>query len=402
MASPPAKKKPPTTIRDLDQDTLREILFRLPSLPSLVRAALSCRAFLDAIRSSPAFRRRFRALHPPPLLGLFLSIEDAVIPSFVPLRRRPDPDLAAAVRGADLFLTRLPVPEDDISLPWSICDCREGFVLLGNWSTEQMAVYNPLTRTLDLIPLPPRESRVGSHIDFYILASEQDYRSFRIVCVRHSKCGALAIVFSSDTRKWKIFPWTDIDGFWPQHGKVVNGCIYWTIGMPTDARVLNTATMQFFRMDMPPRGTTNETLTAGETKDGRLCVVFAPIVALRPESALVVWILRADAGDAVERWMLEKSLPLQEVAGIVRCQVEENVKVQLSVDAIIDGFVYLSAYCGAWEHHHSTHWFLSYCVERAVLKKLDRILYDASYPYIMPWPRSLVHSKPTNIKLKAM
>ncbi|VAI91502.1 unnamed protein product [Triticum turgidum subsp. durum] len=138
MASPPAKKKPPTTISDLDQDTLREILLRLLSLPSLVRAALSCRAFLDAVRSSSAFRRRFRALHPPPILGLFLSIEHAVSPAFVPLRRLPDPDLAAAVRGADFFLTRLPVPEDDKEdcedavFQWSICDCRGGFVLLGN------------------------------------------------------------------------------------------------------------------------------------------------------------------------------------------------------------------------------------------------------------------------------
>ena len=105
-----------------------------------------------------------------------------------------------------------------------------------------------------------------------------------------------------------------MNGLWPQQGTVVNGFIYWTIGAPTDARVLNTATMQFFRMDMPPRWRVNETLTAGETKDGRLCVVFAPKVALRPESALVIWIWRADAGDGVERWMLDKSLPLQEVA----------------------------------------------------------------------------------------
>ncbi|KAK1695726.1 hypothetical protein QYE76_012423 [Lolium multiflorum] len=70
---PPLKKKSPpatpTTISDLGDDLLREVFLHLPSLPSLVRAALTCPAFLRAVRSSPAFRRRFRELHPPPLLG---------------------------------------------------------------------------------------------------------------------------------------------------------------------------------------------------------------------------------------------------------------------------------------------------------------------------------------------
>ncbi|EMS54338.1 hypothetical protein TRIUR3_17943 [Triticum urartu] len=410
--SPPAKKPPPlppTTISSLDLDTLREIFLCLPSLPSLARAALSCRTFLDAVRSSPAFRRR-----------------------------RSDPDIAAAVRGADFFLTRLPVledgavpvpapvsaPEDNgdgVSIPvpapapeddgedavsgsedddedpipdpeWSIDDCRDGFVVLHNWSTQQIAVYNPLARTLDLFPLPPRrEDCEGQYSDYYILAEEEeeDYLPYRVVCVWHSERGARAMVLSSDTSKWQIFPWVDIDGLWPQTGKLVNGCIYWTIGM-NDARVLNTATMQFSRMDKPPRRRGNEILTAGKTKDGRLCVVCAPLGPLTFESVLAVWIRRAD-DDGVERWMLDKSLPLQEIAGIVRCEFkEDNVKYQVTVRTIIDGFVYFSAYCGVWQHHHSTLWLLSFCLETAALNKLGRILSGVSYPYIMPWPRSLV------------
>ncbi|KAM3346216.1 hypothetical protein ACQJBY_020647 [Aegilops geniculata] len=447
---PPAKKPPPlspTTISALDQDTLREIFLCLPSLPSLVRAALSCHTFLDAVRSSPAFRRRFRALHPPPLLGHFLTTQDTTIPTFLPLRSRSDPDIAAAVRGGDFFLTRLPVPEDGavsvpvpapaledngdgVSVPvpapapeddgedavsgsedddedpvpeWSIEDCRDGFVVLDNWSTQQIAVYNPLARTLDLFPLPlRREDCEGQYSDYYILAEEEeDYLPYRVVCVWHSERGARAMVLSSDTSKWQIFPWVDIDGLWPQTGKLVNGCIYWTIGM-NDARVLNTATMQFSRTDKPPRRRGNEILTAGKTKDGRLCVVCAPLGPLTFESVLAVWIRRAD-DDGVERWMLDMSLPLQEISGIVRCEFkEDNVKYQVTVRTIIDGFVYFSAYCGVWPHHHSTLWLLSFCLETAALNKLGRILSGVSYPYIMPWPRSLVGTQQANqlIQLK--
>ncbi|VAH71179.1 unnamed protein product [Triticum turgidum subsp. durum] len=212
MASPPPPpaKKPsqlhPTTMTDLDDDNLREIFLRLPSLPSLVRAALSCRAFLDAVRS-PAFRLQFRALHPPPLLGLFLGIQYTVTPTFVPLLRRSDPDTAAAVRGADFFLTRLPVSEDDKEDagpgPWSIGACHDGFVVLDNWSSRQVAVYNPLRRTMDLFPLPPhRDDCEGLHFDYHILAEEEDCRSsYRVMCVWHGERGARADVLSSDTKE---------------------------------------------------------------------------------------------------------------------------------------------------------------------------------------------------------
>nr|XP_051195667.1 uncharacterized protein LOC127308806 [Lolium perenne] len=417
LSPPPKKKKapslPPTTITGLDQDTLREIFVRLPSLPTLVRAAFTCRTFLDAVRSSPAFRRRFRDLHCSPVLGHFIGNEEVtLIPNFLPLRRRSDPDLGAVLRGADFFLTRLPVSdqedavpdpdpeEDDDAFPgWSIHDCRDGFLVLGNWSAEQMAVYNPLTRTMDLFPLPPREDSDsdpddGLYFDFHILPSEQDHRSFRLVCVRHGETGARPLVLSSSdtSSKWQDFPWAHIDGLWPQNGTMVNGCIYWTIGMPDDARVLNTATMQFSRIHLPPRRV-NTTWKAGETKDGRLCMASVPfeVQAQRP---LDVWFWRAD-GDGVERWMLDKSLPMQELAEVVQCHIDDdgNARVQLNIAAIIHGFIYLSAYCGRWQHHHPTFWFLSLCLETGVLNKLGRVLRGASHPYIMPWPRSLVHNK---------
>jgi len=55
-----------------DDDLLREILLRLAFPTALIRAALVSRRWLWHA-SDPAFLRRFRRLHPPVLLGFYLS-----------------------------------------------------------------------------------------------------------------------------------------------------------------------------------------------------------------------------------------------------------------------------------------------------------------------------------------
>ncbi|KAF8659546.1 hypothetical protein HU200_058297 [Digitaria exilis] len=84
----------PTTIHDLGEDLILEIFLRLPSLPSLIRAVLACRAFLAAVRSSPRLPlplpRATRASCPP-VLGVFLGRDVTDIRSYW-VSARPSPD----------------------------------------------------------------------------------------------------------------------------------------------------------------------------------------------------------------------------------------------------------------------------------------------------------------------
>ncbi|KAL6854258.1 hypothetical protein ACP4OV_019161 [Aristida adscensionis] len=87
-------------------------------------------------------------------------------------------------------------------------------LLLSNWTTDRMAVYNPLTGALDLVPAPPeqkmRHNGGGKFIrmDSFLLYSDEAPASFRVVCCCHDKSRVRAAVFSSATKKWQVLPWS--------------------------------------------------------------------------------------------------------------------------------------------------------------------------------------------------
>ncbi|GJN13341.1 hypothetical protein PR202_gb00034 [Eleusine coracana subsp. coracana] len=329
---PPAKRQAPestTTIRSLGDDLFCEIFVRLPSLPSLVRAALACRAFLAAVRSSPAFRRRFRALHAPPLLGFFFDYDGTETPSFTPVRRRSDPDHAAALRGADVFLTRVPIRDDAVP-GWRIEECRGGCLLLLNSNTQQIAVYNPLSRALDLLPMTPDGISRGRRGKFqlresFLICSDEAPGSFRVVSFCHDKSRVRA-----------------------------------------------------------RRPSTHRAQGSGKSSPGpRPCRH-----GLRLRSIGFSSEARADA-DGVAQWMLVDVVLLEEEL-IQATEGSPDDHGELKVLSILDGIVYLSTF-ETFIDPTVPCWYLSFCLET---KKLEKLFLKKDggqdHPYVMAWPTCLV------------
>ncbi|GJN19704.1 hypothetical protein PR202_gb07006 [Eleusine coracana subsp. coracana] len=148
-SSPPAAAAEAAVLGN--DDLLREILVRLDHPTCLVHAALVSRRWLRHA-SDPAFLRRFRGLHPPRLLGLY--VHGSLNPSrFVPV---PHPrELDVVFRRANFHL------ENGLAL-----DCRNGRVLvflLAQCQTGIKAgflVCSPLHQTPIIVVAPLEE---GSH-----------------------------------------------------------------------------------------------------------------------------------------------------------------------------------------------------------------------------------------------
>ncbi|XP_037482954.1 uncharacterized protein LOC119361893 [Triticum dicoccoides] len=375
-----------TTISSLGQDQLLEIFLRLPNLPALVRAALTCRSWLGAVRSSRPFRRLFRALHPAPPLGIFLEVDDSTAPSFAPLRRS-DPDVIAALRRGDFFLTSLPLG-DVAPRGWTVTDCRHGYILL--WNTfRALAAVNPMTWEVDTIPVPDDVVDGGTSefafLSFLLLSSEENPRSFGVVCVCADVSRVRAAVFSSGTRDWVIHPWAEIGreyGLMYGANTLVDGSVYCPFYEGRSVIKINTATMDFSSLDLPSRVIDygQADFIVGDTKDGELCMLYAS-----DDFYLHAWIRGVD-GDGIGIWVPQLILSLS--AEIDRTSGESEGK--LRVVQARSGCVYLYLTCitpagtqRSWLFYHSLG---TTEIELLINGTFD----DYAYPYIMAWPPCLI------------
>uniref|UniRef100_M8BZ57 Uncharacterized protein n=1 Tax=Aegilops tauschii TaxID=37682 RepID=M8BZ57_AEGTA len=251
-------------------------------------------------------------------------------------------------------LAALPVDGDDRW--WEINQCSSGYAILHSENPDQITVYNPLTQALEILPFPPQEACNPHYLDFRIIFSEEDRRSFRVP----EDDGGDNTMLSSYT------------------GTLLNEfdrLVYWKHRSQPYIVVFNAATLQLSRIDLPPplKDIDNAQFRLGPTKDDK--------------GLLSVWFWSSDGiGDGAKKWTPHKTFPLDKFLDFTVRSEEYDVTAQ--VVEVIGGFLYLCIYDGY------PLCFLSFFLETEKVDKLfDNRIDCGVQPYIMAWPPSLVCNK---------
>ncbi|KAL6656751.1 hypothetical protein ACP70R_004531 [Stipagrostis hirtigluma subsp. patula] len=270
-----ASRAPPTAdhqvwppLPTLTDELLEEIFLRLPTPTDLARAATACASF-HRIITDRSFLRRFRAVHPPPLLGF---VTDGFHAAEAP---HPSAPLARALADAADFSYSF-VPHKEWCEPWYPRDIRQGRVLLGCYPKcgleydfydvislrdLELAVCDPLYRRYVLLPPVPGEltAQHGHLVDFGIFLAptgeDEEETSFRVICTARNGTKLLAFVFSTVTGQWRIAAspsWSSLGtcavpsslyGF--SCFDCAHSCFYWTVPLVDKLIVLDALRMEF-------------------------------------------------------------------------------------------------------------------------------------------------------------
>jgi hypothetical protein len=331
MASPP----PPIPRRlqspsDLADDVWREIFLHLDSLADLARASAAC-AHFHCVISDHDFLRRYRALHPPPLLGIIANC-------FIPAQA-PHPSAAAARAfahaDADFSFSFLPSPHR-----WRRLDSRDGRFLLSAvpvgrgyksgdfvWITD-LAVCDPLHRRYRLLPAIPVALAAAVHppdiVDFesFLAPAAEDYKdtSFRVICLAQCTTKLVLFVFSSSKGRWHSVTFdgwsTLIKGFGnPAPGSELSQrhyahrCFCWLMHWRNKVFVLNTCGgINFSTVELPENYLGRE-IAIVEAGGGKLGM-FSLFSDIAYDTVHLSYVILRDGTETPNQWQSEEVLPL--------------------------------------------------------------------------------------------
>lgn len=136
--------------------------------------------------------------------------------------------------------------------------------------------------------------------------------------------------------------------------------------------VLDTATLKFSKMDLPPLLADQEgrecAFVFGNTKDGRPCIVSPDLWG---DCSLHVFFWRREDeyyDDGRNYWMLDQTFPLKTIRQFVKFSEGDDEFIIVHLMDVIDGIVYLrTEYDGCTE---APQLLLSFCLETAELKMM--------------------------------
>ncbi|KAM3196634.1 hypothetical protein ACQJBY_072372 [Aegilops geniculata] len=272
---------PATSMADIPVVMLEEIFLRLTAAEDLARASATCPSFHRVI-ADHAFLRRYRALHPPPLLGL---LQDTFSPAQPP---HPSAVAARAFLGFDFscssFLPSTP------GHTWRPVDFFDGRALLASPPNKEdrqfwvmdLAVCDPIHRRYVLLPAVPDDLKALApqpdllNLEAFLAPgqNEEDPLSFRVMCVAQCRTKLLILVFSASLggqgqwhahtfNQWSGQATSASDGaFIHSHGglsnrQFVHGCFYWHLHFQNELLVLDVRAMELSAINLPPERGTN-------------------------------------------------------------------------------------------------------------------------------------------------
>lgn len=211
---PPHRLQPPAPAQlDLTDELLEEVFVRLPTAADLARASTAFASFRRLI-TGHAFLRRFRRLHPPPVLGIlaagFLAAQPPH-PSAAAARALADPD------AADFSCSFLPSRDR-----WCLRHFSDGRYLLSaipersdpapdhRALVREFAVCDPLYRRYLLLPPIPddlasvvNQSEIVNFEPFLCPATEDEEDTmFRVICLAQCEAKLVAFTYSRCSGQW--------------------------------------------------------------------------------------------------------------------------------------------------------------------------------------------------------
>ncbi|CAL4897767.1 unnamed protein product [Urochloa decumbens] len=400
MEPPPPQKRrrttaeEPTTIHDMPDDLLRQILLRLDSPLWLVRAACASKPLRRAIiAGGRAFLRHAASLHPPVVVGHYYERSMRPI-AFVP-SSSPAPPPVDAGRFALKFLPR----DVTTTAYWEVSDCHAGLLLLrdGYNYPPNSIVCDPLTRRYQGIPHPPVENlkRVG-HAFALLDGDDGDISisSFRVL-YHFLEAPHVCVFFttaSGGAGGWRFLS-EPADGGYKHMGHVagrVDGSLYFGISTG-NVKVLDNASWELSEVDLPigidtskPPKRSAFTVVHG-AGHGRTSPATTRIVHVHGEDLEVF--RRRVSGD---EWVLEHSIAkLSEATrGLFGYRPDKRLEwTEVRVISVGNGIAVLSA-----RDRRTDKWLFSVDMDTEEMKVVPKEPYRGirwTCTYTLPWRQFL-------------